>query len=76
MHSNFVPLLVLKEGLLFCRSHEGISHYDNAYIFHPIDTEFRHEDHVILVEWEFALEVILEEVDCNLDGAETLFSLS
>jgi len=76
MHSNFVPLLVLKEGFLFCRSHKGISHYDNAYILHPIDSEFRHEDHVILVEWEFTLEVILEEVDCNLDSAETLFRLS
>lgn len=76
MHSNFVPLLVLKESLLLCRPHEGISHNHNSYIFHPIDAEFRHENHVILVEWEFTLEVILEEVDCNLDSAETLFRLS
>jgi hypothetical protein len=76
MHSNFVPLLELKEGLFFSRSHKGISHYDNAYILHPIDAEFRNEDHVIFVEWEFALEVVLKEVDCNLDSAETLFSLS
>jgi hypothetical protein len=73
MHSNFVPLLVLKEGLLFCRPHEGISHDDDTYILHPIDAEFRDEDHVILVEWEFALEIVLKEVDCNLYCVESLF---
>jgi hypothetical protein len=76
MHSNFVPLLVLKEGLLFGRPHEGISHDDNTYILHPIDAKFRDEDHVVLVEWEFTLEVVLKEVDCNFYGAETLFRLS
>ena len=76
MNSNFVPLLVLKEGLLFGWPHKGISHDDNTYILHPIDAEFRDEDHVVLVEWEFTLKVVLEKVDCNLYGAKTLFRLS
>ena len=76
MHSNFVPLLVLKEGLLLSRSHKGISHDDDTNILHTIYAEFRDEDHVILFEWEFALEVVLKEVDCNLYCAESLFCLS
>lgn len=76
MHCNFIPLLILKKSLLFGRPHKGIPHYDNTDILHPIDAELRDKDHVILVEWEFALEIVLKEVNCDLNRAETLFRLS
>lgn len=75
MHSNLIPLHEFKEGLFLLWPHKGVPHNNYANVFHTVDSKFRHEDHVILLERERASEILLEKVDGNLDSAESFLWL-
>jgi hypothetical protein len=63
MHSHLYPHFLLEIGLFIRRDQEGVSQNHKTNIFHAADSEFRHEDLIILLEREGARKEILKKQD-------------
>ena len=71
MNSYLVPLLIFKKSFLFSWSHKSVSHNDDPNVFHAVYTKFWDKNHIVLVEGEFALEVVLKEIDGYFNSPES-----
>lgn len=76
MHSNFVPSLVLEEGLLIIAFQERISEDNKAYIFHATDAELWYKDLIIFLEWEGTGVKFFEEVYGYLNQGKSVLNIS
>lgn len=72
---NFVPLVLLKVGLLRVGPQEGVPEYDDSDILHAIYSELWHVDLVKLLERKWARKEFLEEHDGLFEMLESLFGI-
>jgi hypothetical protein len=72
MESNIGELCFEKISLFFYWFEEVICKSNCSNVFHTTDSEFGHENLVVLTEGELALEEVLEESDAGRHNLEQL----